>query len=69
MKILYWNLRGLANQPTRLALKNLIQNNEPDIILIAEPWMRFEDLPKNWFLRQNYKPFAMNVRENNIPNL
>lgn len=31
--------------------------------------MRFEDLPRNWFLRQNYKLFAMNVRENNIPNL
>lgn len=41
MKGNFWNVRGLANSPTRLALKKFINNNNPDFILIAEPWIDF----------------------------
>ena len=37
MKCIYWNLRGIANSPTKMALKNLIIANKPDLIFIAEP--------------------------------
>ena len=69
MKCLYWNIRGLANHPSRLALKNLILANKPNFIFISEPWIHFDSFPTNWFHNLNYKPFAFNTRLNNNPNL
>jgi len=69
MKCLYWNIKGIANRPSRLALKNLIVNNKPNFIFIAEPWMHFNHFPRNWFHILNFKPFAFNLRPYNIPNL
>ncbi|GAU38059.1 hypothetical protein TSUD_146170 [Trifolium subterraneum] len=36
----------VENSPTRLALKRFINQHKPDIILLAEPWMNFEDFPR-----------------------
>jgi len=69
MKCLFWNIRGLANLPTRLALKNLILTHKPHILLIAEPWVLFEQFPRNWFHRLNFKLFTTNTRTYLIPNL
>lgn len=69
MKCLFWNIRGLANSPTRLALKRLIVLHKPDIILIAEPWIPFNCFPFYWLNRLNLKLFALNNRPNLIPNL
>ena len=69
MKCIYWNIRGFANVPSRLALKNLIVNNKPDFVFISEPWMHIEDIPRNWFSRLNLKLFALNTRDNLLPNL
>jgi len=49
MKFIYWNIRGLANFPSRLALKNLIVNNRPDFVFVSKPWMAFDNFPSNWF--------------------
>ena len=69
MKCVYWNTRGLANSPTRLALKKLIKQHKPDIILLSEPWMDFDDLPRRWLVSLNLKLFALNSRNNLLPNL
>jgi hypothetical protein len=69
MKSLYWNTRGLANSPTRLALKNLINQHKPDFVFISEPWMCFDDFPSRWLVNLNLKLFAMNTRPNLLPNL
>lgn len=69
MKCLFWNIRGLANSPTRLALKRLIVLHKPDIILLAEPWIPFNCFPFYWLNRLNLKLFALNNRPNLIPNL
>jgi hypothetical protein len=69
MKCFYWNTRGLANSPTRLALKNFVLQHKPDIVLLSEPWMDFHDLPRRWLLSLNLKFFAMNSRPNLLPNL
>jgi len=69
MKIIYSNIRGIANTPSRVALKRLILNNKPDFILISEPWISFDRFPKNWFHRLGFKLFTCNFRQNNIPNL
>jgi hypothetical protein len=59
----------MANSPTRLALKRLINLHSPDFIFIAEPWIKFEDLPRRWLVKLNLKLFAMNIRPNMLPNL
>lgn len=69
MKCLYWNARGLANTPSRLALKNLILQHNPDFVFISEPWMDSSDLPRRWLLNLNLKIFAVNNRHNLLPNL
>src|SRR3954471_4337648 len=69
MKCLYWNIRGIANRSSRLALKNLIQNNSPEFVFIAEPWMDFNNFPQAWINRLDLKPFAFNQRDGLLPNL
>lgn len=69
MKCLYWNIRGLANSPSRLALKNLITAHKPHIVIISEPWLLFEHFPRHWFHRLRFKLFALNTRNNLDPNL
>jgi hypothetical protein len=50
MKILYWNIRGIANSPSRLVLKRLILANKPDFVFIYEPWMPFHIFPISWLI-------------------
>lgn len=69
MKCIYWNVRGLANNPSRLALKNLITQYHPDFIFISEPWMDFVNFPRRWLVNLNLKLFAVNSRNNLSPNL
>jgi hypothetical protein len=69
MKCIYWNARGLANNPSRLALKNIITQYHPDFIFISEPWMDFENFPRRWLSSLNLKLFAVNSRINLSPNL
>ena len=69
MKIIFWNIRGIANTPSRLALQNLILENKPDFIFLAEPWISYDRLPQTWFLRLGFNFFASNTRQNNLPNL
>jgi len=45
MKLLYWNIRGIANTPSSLAFKRLLLLHKPDLVFIAEPWMEFGDFP------------------------
>ena len=69
MKFIYWNIRGIANSPSRLALKKLILSNKPDFVFISEPWMPFENFPFLWLHRLGFKLFSRNNRENLHPNL
>jgi exonuclease III len=69
MKCIFWNTRGLANSPSRLALKKLITQYNPDIILLSEPWMDVNDLPRRWLVNLNLKVFALNSRPNLLPNM
>lgn len=69
MKCFYWNLRGLANSPTKLALKNLLVKFKPDLCIIAEPWMSVSHLSQRWLHNRNLKVFAVNNRNNLNPNL
>jgi hypothetical protein len=69
MKILFWNIRVMANESSRVALKRLTTTYKPDIILISEPWIDFANFPQTWLLNLDLKLFAVNNRNNNTPNL
>jgi hypothetical protein len=69
MKCLYWNIRGLANPSSKLALKNLILESKPDLCFIAEPWMNVNKISHRWLSRLGFKLFAVNNRPNTHPNL
>jgi hypothetical protein len=68
MKILFWNIRGLANSPSKLALKRFISLHKPDLLFISEPWLDYADFPIRWFHNLNLKMFAVNDRQH-LPNL
>jgi len=69
MKTLFWNIRGVANSPSKLALKRLIIVNKPDFVFIAEPWMTYDRFPSRWLNRLGLKLFSVNNRDNLNPNL
>jgi hypothetical protein len=69
MKGLYWNIRGIANKASKLALRRLINTEKPDFIIIAEPWMNFVNFPRRWLQRLDLKLFSVNERDNLLPNI
>jgi len=69
MKCFYWNLRGLANSPTKLALKKLLVKNKPNICFLSEPWMPISNLSQRWLQNLGFKVFTVNDRHNLTPNL
>jgi hypothetical protein len=69
MKCLFWNIRGIANTPSKLALRKLVNVHNPNIVVITEPWMDFSDFPTRWLQRLGLKLFCMNDRDNLIPNI
>jgi len=69
MKIRYWNVRGIANSPTRLALKRILLKHKPDLVLLSEPWMTYDVFPTTWLSRLGLKVFSFNHRPNLPPNL
>jgi len=70
MKCLSCNSRGLANPPTRLVLKRLVlQQHKLDLILISESMINFNSFPRRWLSSLQLKLFAMNYRDNLLPNI
>jgi len=69
MKALYWNIKGIANSASILALKRLIKHHNPDFVFIAEPWMNFHSFPPSWLLILGLKLLSLYCRNNNLPNL
>ncbi|XP_045810732.1 uncharacterized protein LOC123905142 [Trifolium pratense] len=69
MKCIYCKLRGLANSPTKLALKRLIVKHRPSFIFIGEPWMNIDSFPASCLRRLNLEIFKVNFRGRLLPNL
>lgn len=69
MKCICWNVRGITNSPTKLALKKLAVKYKPIFVLVSEPWMVFSSLPHNYLERLNLKVFTVNSRVGPEPNL
>ena len=48
MNILYWNVRGIGNSDTRLALKIFYLSHNPILMFVAEPMINFHQVPA-WY--------------------
>lgn len=69
MNCIYWNARGLANSPSRLALKRLVISHMPDFVFISKPWMNAADLSVRFLSNLQLKIFAFNNKNALLPNL
>lgn len=69
MKCFYWNIRGIANSPSKLALKKLIIKFKPDLCFISEPWMEVSRLSARWLSNLGLKVLCVNDRQELKPNL
>lgn len=41
---LYWNGRGMANQSTKLALKNFCLSHRSNFLFVFEPWIAIDHI-------------------------
>lgn len=69
MKLIYWNIRGLANSPSRQACRNFCNSHKPDFLFLTEPWINFDQVPISFWKSLKLKPFIFNDRGSQIPNL
>jgi hypothetical protein len=69
MNVLYWNIRGIGNFESKIALHNLFLSHKPVIIFIAEPKIPFEHVPSWYWHNIGVTKYSLNVRDNLQPNL
>jgi len=69
MTTLYWNVRGIGNVDTKLALKNLFTFHSPLLIFVAEPMIAFESVPPWYWDSIGVSKYCVNSRGNLQPNL
>jgi len=69
MNLLYWNIRGICNFESKIALRNLFMSHKPLIIFIAEPKISFEHVPSWYWNSIGVLKYCPNARENMMPNL
>lgn len=69
MNIIFWNIRGIGNNDSRIALSDMCRLNRPSLIFIAEPMVTYNSIP-NWYWRSiNVTQYCVNIRDPLIPNL
>jgi len=49
MKIFYWNIRGIGNLDSRIALKDFFFNHRPLLMFVAKPIVPLSNIP-GWYL-------------------
>lgn len=69
MKILYWNLRGIGNIPTKDALKKFVSIHNPDILCISEPFVSLDSVAHSFWSSMNMAVVGTNDRGLALPNL
>jgi hypothetical protein len=69
MNVLYWNVRGIGNPDTRLALKKIYLSHKPSLIFIAEPMINFHQVPAWYWPSIGVSKYCINNRGSLLPNL
>jgi len=45
MNIIFWNIRGIGNNDSRIALSDMCRLNKPSLLFIAEPMVSHDSIP------------------------
>jgi len=69
MILLYWNVRGIGNVDTKIALRNFFLSHQPSLIFVAEPMIAFDSVPPWYWNSIGVSKYCVNSRENLQPNL
>lgn len=69
MKLLYWNVRGIANADTQRALKNLVLSHKPSIVCISEPFVLASSIPVSYWRSMSLSLVSTDDRGLLDPNL
>lgn len=69
MKIFFWNIRGLANAPTRTTLKSLVRKHSPDFLCLVEPMTSLARIPDSFWRSIGMALVGVNDRGQSFPNL
>jgi hypothetical protein len=69
MNILFWNVRGIGNSETRIALKNFCLSHKPSLIFVAEPMVNFAQIPAWYWPTIGVSKYCINNRGPLLPNL
>jgi len=48
MNIIFWNIRGIGNNDSRVALRDMYRLNNPALVFIGESMVVYDSIP-NWF--------------------
>jgi len=69
MKIIFWKIRGIGNNDSRIAFRDMCHSNTPSLVFIAEPMVIYDSIP-NWFWNNiRVTKYCLNKREPLTPNL
>ncbi|XP_004292086.1 PREDICTED: uncharacterized protein LOC101295596 [Fragaria vesca subsp. vesca] len=60
MKIFYWNLRRIANDPTQDLLRKFVQDHHLDVLCIAEPFVSLDSIPSQFWMSMNLVEVSTN---------
>ena len=69
MKIIFWNIRGLANAPTRTALRSLIRKHSSDFLCLSEPMTSLTRVPDSFWRSIGMQLVDVNDRGQLFPNI
>ncbi|KAL6178469.1 hypothetical protein ACLB2K_049987 [Fragaria x ananassa] len=69
IKIFYWNLWGIANDPTQDLLRKFVRDHHFDVLCIAEPFVSLDSIPSQFWLSMNLVEVSTNDRGVALPTL
>lgn len=69
MKFIYWNLRGIANDPTQNILKRYVQVHNPEVLCISEPFVSLDSVHSSFWHSMNLVSVCTNDKGLALPNL
>jgi hypothetical protein len=69
MNLLFWNIRGIGNSDTRIALKDFYMTHKPLLIFIAEPEINFVNIPAWYWPTIGVTKYCINNRGSFLPTL
>ncbi|CAN6572428.1 unnamed protein product [Malus baccata var. baccata] len=69
MKVLFWNIRGIGNDDSRMELSNICRLHHPDLVCIAEPMVTFNSISAAYWDSLNLSALTFNSRGTLAPNL